>query len=85
MPIVKQYQCETCGWELEKWHVENEKQVPPLCPSCMKPAKQVITAPGIVLKGLGWSRDGHSMDIDDAEEFWKKNGEPVGKHVGKPL
>ena len=77
MPIVKDYKCEKCGWILEKWHVENKPQTPPLCPSCMEPTKQMISAPKVILKGLGWGRDGYAKDIDQAELEWYRRGENV--------
>jgi len=83
MPVVKEYVCPACGWRLESWHVDGKPHKAPLCPACMIPAKQIFHPPGVILRGLGWSRDGYSKDIDDAEEFWKKDGKPVGKHVGK--
>jgi hypothetical protein len=74
MPIVKDYRCPSCGWDVESWHTEGKIQKPPLCPACMIPCVQVFQPPNIVLKGLGWAKDGYSKDIDDAEIFWKKSG-----------
>ena len=79
MPIVKDYRCQKCGWEMESWHPEGKPHKPPLCPGCMTPAEHVFRPPGIILKGLGWSRDGYNKDIDDAEEIWRKDGKPAGR------
>jgi putative FmdB family regulatory protein len=82
MPIIKDYECPSCGWLFESWHVENKPHSPPICPTCKIHARHVFRPLGIVLKGIGWARDGYSKDIDDVEEFWKRDGKPVGKYVG---
>jgi hypothetical protein len=77
MPIIKAYRCPSCGWDVESWHTEAKPHKPPLCPGCMIPCTQVFYPPGIILKGLGWGKDGYNKNIDDAENYWKKMGKPV--------
>ena len=53
MPIYE-YQCESCGFDLEKLQRINDE---PLleCPKCGKPAlRRLVSAAGFRLKGAGW-------------------------------
>jgi len=74
MPVIKEYNCTSCGFIVERWHVEGKPHEKPLCPACMIPCKQMFYPSGISLKGLGWGRDGYSKDIDDAEICWRIYG-----------
>lgn len=79
MPI-REYYCEACEYEVESFlrsiHAPN-----PTCVNCGRELKIKISKCNFKLRGIGWAADGYSKDIDDVEETWAKDGQPVGPHV----
>lgn len=82
MPIIKDYKCPKCGWNLQTWHTEGKPHSPPLCPACTIPASRIFAPPSFILKGLGWARDGYTKDIEDAENFWRNNDKTKTRYKG---
>jgi putative FmdB family regulatory protein len=68
------YACESCGKpeEIAKRFADFDREE--LCKACQKPMKRQITAPGFVLKGGGWARDGYASVQGDCIEVKYKNG-----------
>lgn len=74
MPIYE-YQCESCGNELEKIQKISD---PPLtdCPECGKSAlKKLVSASSFRLKGSGW----YETDFKDKKKSDSKGGSGTGK------
>jgi len=66
------YICPECNYKIEIIKSIKEIEREEICPSCGSKMDRKIGESGFELRGLGWSRDGHCMDIDDAEEVWYK-------------
>jgi len=72
MPIYE-YQCQSCGHELEKIQRMSDEPLSD-CPSCEKPAlKRLVSAAGFRLKGGGWYET-------DFKKSGKKNVHDTGKN-----
>jgi putative FmdB family regulatory protein len=53
------YQCQKCGYEFERQQRITEDPIK-TCPKCKsRQAKRLLSAPGFILKGGGWYKDGY--------------------------
>ena len=53
------YQCQKCGFEFERQQRITEDPIK-TCPKCKsRQAKRLLSAPGFILKGGGWYKDGY--------------------------
>jgi len=72
MPIYE-YQCESCGFDLEKLQRINDDPLVE-CPKCGKPElRRLVSAAGFRLKGAGWY-----------ETDFKKSGKKNLHETGSP-
>lgn len=58
MPLYE-YQCESCGSTFTKL-VKSFDVAAPICESCNKPMKKLLSQTSFVLKGGGWFADGYT-------------------------
>lgn len=79
MPL-REYYCEACNYEITSF-LRSIKRLNPVCVGCGQELKIKISKCNFKLRGIGWASEGYSSDIDAAEEFWARDGQPVGEHV----
>lgn len=79
MPL-REYYCPQCDYVVRRFR-HSMRTPNPVCLGCGEEIKIKISKCNFRLRGLGWAAEGYSTDIDDAERFWAKDGQPVGDHV----
>lgn len=62
MPVYE-YQCESCR-STSTLLVKSFDAAVPICQSCNKPMKKLLSQTSFVLKGGGWAADGYSRNSE---------------------
>ena len=83
------YICPKCEYKKEVYiSIKEMESTTFFCQICKTPMnrdynKEHQGMPIFILRGFGWSEDGYSHDIDQAEIEMKKRGLPVAKYPTK--